>query len=253
VILLRTVVNPWYIIRQLEQSEFAENALIELQEVFITYGLATGVSRDVMASLVTAEHVNDALEAGIMESFAVSGGYNFAVYTNEVFITLHDYATAQDITITEDTIEGLQSLADLCAEALRNYVNSPVFDALAGVQQYSRHLFIAIAVSIVLSAVLIVLIPQVNYRVTRWIDGYLYALITTALICIIIPIVVHSTGLTNRLQITPLSYNRFISSWINGILNSYLIALIPLILLIGICITIRIIRWKRRKTTYKNM
>jgi len=252
VILLRTVVNPWYIVRQIEKSGFSENAALELREIFISYGHASGVSADVMASLITAEHVADAAEAGVMESFDVSAGFNFSNYSNEVFMVLYEYAAAQGMEITSEVREGIGSLADLCADALRNYVNSPIFDILAGARHYSRHLFIAIAASIILSHIVISLIPYVNRRVTRWIDGYIYALGTVTLICIIIPVAVHSTGITNRLQITPLSYNRFISAWIEGILNGYLVALIPLTVLIGVCVTVRVIRWKKRREIYKN-
>jgi len=244
-------VNPWYIARQLENSGFAEIAVTELREVFISHGLASGVSQDVMASLITAEHVADAAESGIMESFSVSAGFNFNNYSNEIYLILHDYAIRQGVEITDDTISGLGSLSDLCANTLRNYVSSPIFDILAEAQHYSRYLFITIAISLILSVLVIALIPYVNRRVTRWIDGYLYALAATVLICIIIPVAVHSTGVTNRLQITPLSYNRFISFWIKGILDGYLVALIPLVLLIGVCVTIRIIRWKRRQKIHK--
>jgi len=252
VILLRTVVNPWYIVRQLEHSGFADNAVIELREIFISYGNASGVSQDVMASFITTEYIFDAAEAEVMESFSVSGGFNYNNYSNEIYLILYIYAQEQGIVITEELKEGIGSLADLCAEALQNYVSSPIFDILAGARHYSRHLFVAIAVSIILSVIVIAIIPYVNRRVTRWIDGYLYALGTTSLICITIPVAVHSTGITSRLQITPLSYNRFISSWIEGIINGYLIALIPLISLICVCVIIRIIRWNKRRITYKN-
>jgi len=147
VILLRTVVNPWYIAQQLERSGFAENAATEIREIFISYGLASGVSRDVMASLITAQHIAEAAEAGVMESFDVSGGYDFTSYSDEILAVLQDYVAKQGIDLNDDITQGLRSLADLCAGALQNYVSSPIFDILAGARHYSRHLFIAITVS----------------------------------------------------------------------------------------------------------
>jgi len=253
VILLRTVVNPWYIVGRLENSGFAEKAHLELQEVFISFGLASGVSSEVMVMLITPEHIADAAEDGVMESFNVSGGYAFDAYSDEIYEVLYSYALSQGLSITDDAKDGLRSLADLCAQTLEDYVGSPIFDILAQAQHYRRHLFIAVAVSLFLSIIVVFLIPRVNHRVTRWIDGYLYALGTGVIICIMIPLVVHSTGITSRLQITPLSYNRFISSWIEGILDGFLVALIPLVLLIGVCVAVRIVRWKKRRVTYVNI
>jgi len=252
IILLRTVMNPWYIVSRMEKSDFADNALVELREIFISNGLAAGVSRETMASLITAEHIADAAEGSIMETFNVSGGYNFDSYIDEVYIVLHNYAVSLGVEITADTKDGLLSLAELCADTLKEYVSSPIFDILAQIHSYNRILFVAVAAFAFLCLVIIVMIPFVNRRVTRWIDGFLYATGATALICIAIPVIVHGTGITSRLQITPLSYNRFISSWLTGVIDGYIIALIPLVLIIGICIVIRIIRWHRRNTRYKN-
>ncbi|MCL2628778.1 MAG: hypothetical protein FWD44_08825 [Oscillospiraceae bacterium] len=252
IIIFRTVMNPWYIVGRFERSDFAKNAAVDLHEIFISYGNASGVTNATMASLITPQHIADAAEGSIMETFGVSGGYNFEAYSSEIYLTLRTYAVVQGIEITEDIEYALRDLADLCADALRDYVNSPIFGILAQVHRYNRLLFVAIAALSFLCVVILVLLPFVNRRVTRWIDGYLYAMGGAALACIIIPIAVHGTGITTRLQITPLSYNRFISSWLHGIVDGYIIALIPLILIICICAFIRIVRWHRRNTRYKN-
>jgi hypothetical protein len=246
VILLRTVLNPWYVLSRMERSDFAEQSVTELSEVFITYGLASGVSPDVMTTFITADIVNTATEAIILETFGRRTGYSSDEYINEITDELRAYAIQQGFTITTDIGTGLHELAVLCADALKDHINSPIFGLLARLQYITRYIVTGIIITAVLSLTAIIIIPTVNLRVTRWIDGYIYALGATSLLCIIISIVYYSLGISTRLTISPLSYNRLISSWFDGIINSYMIALLPLLSALTICITIRIIRRIRR-------
>jgi len=246
VILLRTVLNPWYVLSRMERSDFAEQSVTELSEVFITYGLASGVSPDVMTTFITADIVNTATEAIILETFGRRTGYSSDEYINEITDELRAYAIQQGFTITTDIGTGLHELAVLCADALKDHINSPIFGLLARLQYITRYIVTGIITTAVLSLTAIIIIPTVNLRVTRWIDGYIYALGATSLLCIIIGIVYYSLGISTRLTISPVSYNRLISSWFDGIINSYMIALLPLLSALTICITIRIIRRIRR-------
>ena len=246
VILLRTVLNPWYVLSRMERSDFAEQSVTELSEVFITYGLASGVSPDVMTTFITADIVNTATEAIILETFGRRTGYSSDEYINEITDELRAYAIQQGFTITTDIGTGLHELAVLCADALKDHINSPIFGLLARLQYITRYIVTGIITTAVLSLTAIIIIPTVNLRVTRWIDGYIYALGATSLLCIIIGIVYYSLGISTRLTISPVSYNRLISSWFDGIINSYMIALLPLLSALAICITIRIIRRIRR-------
>lgn len=246
-ILLGTALNPLYAVRQLERSGFADLAAYDLREVYISYGLASGVSREFMAELITTGHVEYVAERIIMEAFGEGPEYSFENYSDEVYHALYGYAVAQGIEITAEVETGLRGLAELCADALMNYIDSPIFRVPAQARQSANLLLIAMAGSTIAGIAAAVVILAVNRRVTRWIDGYLYALSATAIMCIALPAGVFATGITRRLQISPLSYNRFITSWVEGILSGYLAALIPLTILIGVCIAVRVIRWKKRR------
>jgi hypothetical protein len=251
VILLRTIFNPSYIIRQIEISGFSEQVVQELNEVYISYGLASGISSELMASLLTTRHVTNAVESSILKAYNLSVNYSFEDFSNEVYIKLYDYVVSQGINATDELEIGLRDLADLCVVALKVYVDPPVFELLAQAQRFSRPIVQAIAVSAAISFIAIAIILFVNRRVTGWIDGFIYALGSVTLISVALPMIIIHLGLTSRLQISPLSLNNLISSCISGILNSYLIALFPLLLLIGICVTVRILRWNRRKRIYR--
>jgi hypothetical protein len=246
VILLRCVLNPWYIAGQIERSGFSEQAAAELREIYISYGLASGVSREAMEPLITASHISSAAESSIMESFGLSGEFDFAGYIDKTNLALHSYVASQSVYITPDVELGIQSIAELCADTLSDYLDSPIFGVPARMQRYTPYLFLVMAASAAISIAAAIVIPAINKRVTRWIDGYIYALSATALMCVALPIIAQGSGLTSRLQITPISYNKFILSWLEGIFNGYLIALIPIVSLIVICVAVRLIRWKRR-------
>ena len=246
VIIFRTVLNPWYILSRMEKSGFAEQTVTELSEVFTTYGLGSGVSPDLMTSFITAPLVNTVTEGIILETFGRGVGYSPDEYIEEVTSALRAYAIKQGFTITEDIETGLHELAVMCSDSLKDHINSPIFGLLARLQHFTRYLITGISIMAVLSLIIIILIPAVNRRVTRWIDGYIYALGATSLLCAIIYIIYYRLGLSTRLMIAPVSYNRLISSWFDGIVNGYMIALLPLLSGIIICITVRIIRRIKR-------
>jgi hypothetical protein len=246
IILLKTVFDPFYIIGHIEKSGFSEQSVEELNEVFISYGFASGIPSEIMSSLLTTRHVTNAVEGSILEAYNVGFGHSFEAYSDEVYITLYDYVISQGIDFTDELRTGLRDLADLCAAALKSHVNSPILNMLAQTQQYSFPLTLVIAVSTAMSLIAIAIILFVNHRVTRWIDGYIYALGSVSLICIALPVIAINLGLTSRLQISPQSLNNLISSWISGILSGYLIALIPLLLLMGVCVAVRVIRRTKR-------
>jgi len=231
----------------MERSGFPEQATIELREIFISYGLGSGISRDTMASFINESHVLEAAEGSILYTFGRGAGYSFEDYSNEIYTGLREYVLSQGLDITEEMEVGLLDLADLCAESLKNHLDSPVFNVLASSQRYINFLYFCIIAIAVLSVIAVVIIPAVNRRVTRWIDGYIYALGATTILCAAIPIAFFSSGISSRLQISPMSYNMLISSWLDGIASGYITALIPLISLIIICVIVRLLRSKKRK------
>ena len=236
VIVLRTVLNPLYILSRMEHSGFIEQSVIELREVFISYGLGSGVERDTMASLITEHHVVEAAEGIILQKYGRESGFSFEAYIDEMYLVFYDYAISKGFQITEDIETGLFELAELCANALSNHLDTLVISVLAQTQHYTRIILIGVLVVSVFSLGVIIIIPFVNREVTRAIDSYLYAFGAAAILCAAISIVYYSTGLSTRLQITPMSYKMLISSWLDGIINGYLIALIITISLILICV-----------------
>jgi hypothetical protein len=230
----------------MEKSGFAGQSVTELSEIFITYGFASGVSPELMKTFITIEHVNAATEGVVLETFGRGTGFSPDEYINEISSALRNYAISQGYSVTDDIEAGLRELAVMCSDALENHINSPIFGLLAQMQRFTRSIILSISLTAVLSLIVIILIPTVNRRVTRWIDGYIYALGATSLLCVTIYIIYYSLGLSTRLMISPVSYNRLISSWFDGIVNSYMIALIPLLSVLIICLTIRITRKIKR-------
>jgi hypothetical protein len=246
-ILLRTVVNPWYAIRQIDSSGFSEQAHSELDSVFISYGLGSGIPRDVMARQITPAHIEYAVKGSIQEVYGIGTGYNFELYADEMYQEFHNFALSQGISDDDTLEEGLRDLSVLCADALKNHVGSPIFRIMSETLRFRRALFTGITLSLAAAIISAVFIFIINRRVIKRIDGYLYALSAASAVCAAIPIIFFGSGVSKRLGITPLSYNQFLSSWLDSIVSGYIAALIPLLSLMALCITIRIIRKKRRR------
>jgi len=230
----------------MEKSGFPEQTTEEINEVFISYGLGSGIPREVMTSLLSPKHVADAAEGIIKETFAVGAGYSFEGYSSDIYQILYAFAQSEGIEITEDVETGLRDLADLCADSLRNHLSTPVFEILSRFRQYTGTLFAVTTVFLILTIITLIIIPYVNRRVTRWIDGYIYALGAALVICIGIPAAYYISEISSRLMITPQSYNKLLSSWLDGIINGYIVALIPISFALLFFIIIRTVRKKNR-------
>jgi hypothetical protein len=250
IILMRTAVSPEYTLRQVDRSGYSAQVLTELRYVYISYGLASGIPRDFMASLVTSERVDDAVKSSIRGAFGIGAGYSFDWYADELTMSFRDFALSRDIAYSEELETGLRDLAVLCADALREHTDSPIFGIISETLRFRQMLFIAIIVSIFASIICIILIPLVNKRVTKWIDGYLYAFGAALLVCAVLPLTAAISGITSRLNVMPLSINRFLTSWLDGVIYGYLIALIPLLLFTGLFTFIRVVRQLRRRRRY---
>jgi len=251
IIVIRTVFNPLYILDRMEKSDFYEQSSFELRGVFVSYGHGSGFPLEVMAPLITEKHVADAAEGSILEAFGKGSGYSFEFYSDEVNNALRNFALSEGLNITEDMEAGFKDLADLCADALRNHLNTPIFNLFAEMQRFTQSIIICISVAMILSIAAIVILHFVNRHEPRRIDGYIYTQGATIISCTAIPVIYFSTGVSTRLQITPMSYNRLISSWLDGVVSGYLYALIPLLLLPAVCVTLLILH--RRIFLFKTL
>ena len=227
-----------------------EQTATELREVYISHGHASGISPDTMLSLISTEQIALSAEHSILAAYGVGAPYNFERHADYLYNILHEYAMYLGLEDTPELEEGLRDLAVLCTETLQSRIDSPILAFLSGTVRFFTQAVIAAVIITAISASTVFLIFFTNRRVTRAIDGLLYALGTVLIICTAIPTFFYFTGLTGRLQIMPLSLNRFITSLLDGIIYGYFAALIPLLLCMAVCIFIRVFRWKKRMRAY---
>jgi hypothetical protein len=251
-VLLQTAFNPSFMLRQIENVGFTEEMYQEIREIFISYASASGIPHDVMLEGLSQRQVDNAITANVYAAFSAASPYDYARHENELFEIFLAFALEQGSTPSEELDEGLRDLAVLSMEAFTERTDLGLFVLLAEfASRIHRVLNITISVAAALIVLTAVMMPLINRRVTRWIDGYIYALGAVALFCIAIPIFALGTGWTGRLNITPMSFNRLISAWLEGIIGSFSIALIPVLSFIAICVIIRINRRNRRRRRYK--
>ncbi|MCL2249478.1 MAG: hypothetical protein FWC13_09420 [Oscillospiraceae bacterium] len=245
-ILLLTVFNSHYMLSRLNHSEFALHVAGELEEVYISHGHASGISPETMLSLISTEKIAIALEYSVRAAYGNVSPYNFSSHTERMFNILHEYALSLGFDDTPLLVQGLYDLATLCTAELQSRMESILINLMSEVMHFHVHAIIATAVLAFFSALSIFFIHLANSSVTRTIDGLLYSFGTVSIICAAVPIFFHITALTSRIQIMPLSLNRFITSWLDGIIHSYLFALLILLLCMFACILIRISRRNKR-------
>lgn len=249
VILLRTVFSPEYMVSRVDSSEFTATTYAAVQEIYISHGTASGVSTEMMQSLITPEDVDDAIKAEIRAAYKTGSPFDYTKLENEMFAALHNYAVRLGFEATDELDEAIRDLAKLCAGDFKKQTASMVIGMIGtAATRFERYITIGITLSAIVALLLIMLLPILNRRISRWVSGYIYAFGATAIICAAIPIVLFISGFTQRLNITPQAYNDLLRSWIEGVAHGYLTALIPVLIILTTCIIVWIIRRiKRRK------
>jgi hypothetical protein len=242
-VLLGTVFNPEYAVRQINRSGFIEQARAELGDVFISHGFASGMPRSVMETLVTGEDVGHAVRESVRKAFGAGQGYPFTRYEEEFFLAFRKYSLTQGVENTDS----LRDLASLCADAFEGHTNSFVFSLIPEALRFRPPLFIVTLAALAAALALAALIPAANRT-----GGCLHALAAVSLICAALPALFFAAGISKRLHITPLSYNMLISSWLDGIAAAYMLALIPLTLALGICAAVRSQSLAKGETAYNS-
>lgn len=248
-ILNQTVLNQNYFKQQLKQSNFTQYKISEMEDIFVSLGLASNFSEDFMISVIDKEQIEKNINSTVDYIYSDA---NFSINEDELRENYHNLflqnAKERGFEITTENEEAINFLANECVQAYKETVSFskvsiiksylPKFDLLAN--------FILITV-IVLSVITILLLILLNktriYNALKYLN---YSLITSFLFLIIPTLTVLFSKRIEKLGILNEALYKFATTYLNNLLQYTLIFSI-VILLICIVIYFIFIKMYRKK------
>ncbi|MCL2083888.1 MAG: hypothetical protein FWH06_01350 [Oscillospiraceae bacterium] len=254
-VLLNTLFSDKYHVEQIDKSGFTPLALNELRETYVSHGAASGIPSEVMEKGVTPEQIISAAKSSLRSAFHTGSAFDYARYTNELLALLREYADSMGIEPAPELDEGLEDLARLCAGEFKAHTDSELYRMLARiVLSFKRYLGMALTFLIAASAVIAVTLMLLNNRLSRLSEYGVYVFGANTIICALIPWIVKVSGVTERLNITPRSFNRLFTSVLDGFFNGFIYALLPASFMLVICAAVKASRMRnksRRRVSVK--
>jgi len=222
-ILNGTLLSPEYHVRTVDRSGFVPTALSEIQEIYVSCGLASGLPEEVMRAAVTAEEVDAAAKNAIRAAFGTEQPYNPEAYAEDLYQRL--YAYAKDAGGTEDEV---RELSELCLSAFSTRTGLDVYSYIGQTEeQLRRYMDIAVTALGIVSLFFIVCLIVLNRRGAQLGRYGVYVFGTCTLVFAIIPGAAHFSGGLGRINISPESYKLLFTSVASGFFGGFLWVLLP--------------------------
>lgn len=239
-----TLFSAEYHVRHIEKSGFADLAVFELNEKLISYGNATGVPGEVMSKWLNADLVTEAATASVLNMFGEGSRYDTQTFKNDALADLTRYAAAEGYVLDDEMKEGLDEIAQYCADIFSEYVWSNVHEMVVPyLLRYRSLLGAAIAGLSVLSLVLAVILVLLNWPRMKAAARYGFFAFAAAAVCSAAAVMaVRVSGIFDHLNITPQSYNKLFSSLFSDMTTGYWIAFAPLLVCAALCLSVCIKR-----------
>ena len=228
-----TVLNKQFMTVRLANSNYFANITDEVKSEYVAYGLAGGIPDTVFNDAVDETQVYRDV-SGILS--AAYDGTTYKVDTDTMGMALYErfvaYAAEQKITVSDEVKKNLLNMVDLCIDDYTNKVSSPlIVTIIEYVRQFRTMAYCALAVLAVLLIGLGIFLYRIHewkHRIIRYIQ---FSVLGTAGMLLVIPSAIMLSGIVGRLGITAQSLFLFVNSYVNGILQDFIISGFALILI----------------------
>lgn len=251
VILYSTVLNPDFLIDNINSSNYYKELKEEINQDLISYGAATGFDKDFFNGYLTT----DMLRIDVISS--VRKFYNMNAYTTSklkfedgLYNGFINDLRQRNIEVTPEIEKSVKALADVCITKYKKYTQMPysenISPILTKVQFVSNIIFWA---CVAIIAVLIALIYFMNKWKHRAIRYYIYAVSASALMILFIPSVVFFSDKISRISLSNVYLYNLINSYFQDLLFQFLqIGLFILAILIILIILYNRTRGRSRRS-----
>lgn len=240
--LSHTIFNAEFVMSRLEKADFYAKTADTITDNMESLGIPGGIPAEVFDGLVTKDMVEKDIVNGITAAFEGNSSYqlNVSPLKEELNRRFIAYAESQNLTITEEAQEGLDTLVEYCAADYRQQVTIPFTETFGQIRMmfakgYNAGVVI-VAIICVLLVVFLFSIRRYKHRALRFL---VYSFWGAALMTGAFPAYVLIGKTYERIHLSPEHvYNAFvglINTCISGLLiGCGVLFVIGILLLIGV-------------------
>ena len=223
-----------YAVNHLTKSGYYTTLAKEIETEFISLGAASHFDSSLFENIIPKECIEDSVNQYVNSIYS---GSDSAVDTTKIRSTLHDafikYANDNNIDLTNETTAAIMELEDECIQIYSDYVgfsfSSQISDYLVNSKTTSYTLA---TIFIILSLALMVVIYIINFWHHKAIRFYIYAISSSILMLIPIPIAAFLSHKIEKINIASKSLYNFAVLYLNDIINYYVYAIIALLIIL---------------------
>lgn len=224
------------LISSMDKTNYYGQLSSEIEDDFVSYGLASGFPDKFFEDTIDFEIIKyniieqtEKMYSGKYSTFDESEIYN-SMY--EDFIK---YANDNNYEVTDEIDKNIKYLARTCAEHYVECIDIPFSSAISPyipkLSKFCLYGIIFCTIGVLVCVAVLLLIQSWKHRSIRY---YIYSLTTAGLMLFIFPIVIYASGKITKVAVLSQAMHDLIVVFLQSFLNSFFLAGIVDIIVIGI-------------------
>lgn len=247
-----TLCNASFLKTQVINSGFCDSALSELTENFVSYGSASGFSSEVMTSIIQKERVQTDMFSAVDLLYSGSREQpDYSSFSQNAYDIFSADVESRGYTLTQDVKEGLQLLADTCAQDYTNHVNLPMTSYIAPIlTKLNSVMWIPLVIALLFTAVAVVVIIMTESDAEQRLKACIYSFSAGLASCVLFPVIASLAIRLQNLSITPQSLKLLIGKYYGSMLSAFwYFAIMYAVVIIALVITLKML-YKKQSEIY---
>lgn len=252
IIVQATVMNAGYLKKQVEKSDFTHYRMEEIEDSFVSYGLASGFEEEFILTVLKEETIHrDILAQADALYGKADHSFNEKQYADALYQKLIQNVRDRDIIVDEEAETTVYHLAEECAKIYAGHIEFPVADQISQVLRVLKTpLWVALGVDVVFLLITLFLLFRLYKRKYKFISFVIYSLSGTFLLLGVPSLAVILSGRIARLGITNQALYHLLQSYAGGVLSIILSVAFGLL---ALTILLYIIYYVKRKQFIRSL
>lgn len=242
-VVLSTICSAGYMLDSYEKSGFFERITDEIRMQYIDIGIPGGISEKFFEKAIDENRLHMDITSIVTASF-MGESYSIDAKEQRTFLynQLLEYAeNEKGLTLTDELIENLSHLTDLCIDVYTDSVSNPFIMQIGNLSnQYSSYIWLGLAVIGIMMLACIIFLFCLHRRKDVPLRYLQFSTLSIGIILLVPSAAAMLNGFMDRINISVPSLFYFVNTYITNIVKVFLyggigIGVIGTGLLAGIC------------------
>lgn len=216
-----TIMSPSYILRQMNNADFYEQSIADLNDEIQQETQSTGFPIEMFENYLNPDDYKAIIESNMKAAFENGNTeIDTTQFEQQLDQDINQYIKDNNILINTDSENAIALMKSNLVELYKSYITFPYVSIIYEViDTYQSLYLIAAVILIVLIAIASVFLYRLysNYKGRR--RYFAYALSSSGLMCLLLPGVLYFGKFVNKINLSPAYFYDFFT----GMFNSYLL------------------------------